>query len=350
MTVHDDDIGGLFKAIGGKNNQFKEFSKLSEAAQERWPLFKTVGVEKRPPPPQLLQSEKAVWQHQAPPPPLPASKAKGLTLGNKIARGLNKLGHGQSSVPPHPSILPHSPNTAANTASNIASASAATSAPAAGADTLPVAARRALPAAEAAPANARRTTSLARPAPASNGAPRAPLGSRLFGAAEATAPEALAPAGQPRSRSLLPGAAAGKAAAGKSAAPGPAKSASSGSGLFARTNASAPASEKPITKPITKSITQSITKPISKPAGKSRSGLFAAADAAQEPSRAAPLFGKADESAAGGKKLFGGAKPRNDGPGTNHGEGGNLSSLFQRLGDGSPPAGGKHRGLFNRNG
>ena len=91
MTVHDDDIGGLFKAIGGKNNQFKEFSKLSEAAQERWPLFKTVSVEKRQPPPQLLQSEKQLWQNQSAPAPLPAAKSKGSALGSKIARGLSKL-------------------------------------------------------------------------------------------------------------------------------------------------------------------------------------------------------------------------------------------------------------------
>jgi hypothetical protein len=113
MSVHDDDdIGSLFKAIGGKNNHFKDFSTQSNAlnAQERWPLFKSVGVEMRAAPPPLLPSEKQQWSRadSSVPPPLLKGKGKGLTLGNKIASGLNRLGpatsHPHTSVPAHPSV------------------------------------------------------------------------------------------------------------------------------------------------------------------------------------------------------------------------------------------------------
>jgi hypothetical protein len=96
MTRHDnDDIGSLFKAIGAKNNQFKEFSTQNNAvqAQERWPLFKTIDLEKRPPPPQLQNAEKQLWQKKsvAPAPIAPATRKSGSSLGNKIAKGLHTL-------------------------------------------------------------------------------------------------------------------------------------------------------------------------------------------------------------------------------------------------------------------
>ena len=117
-----------------------------------------------------------------------------------------------------------------------------------------------------------------------------------------------------------------------------AKSATSGSGLFARTDT---ASAVPPAK--------------SKGRGKSRSGLFAASEEAPAAPIPASLFGKKGEPAASGKKLFATSKrstPERDSGIENRsrGEGGDLSSLFERLAEGAPPAGGKHRGLFNRNG
>lgn len=343
MTVHDDDIGGLFKAIGGKNNQFKEFSKLSEAAQERWPLFKTVGVEKRPPPPQLLQSEKQLWQNQSAPAPLPAVKNKGSALGSKIARGLSKLAHAPSSVPVHPPIMavthPPAPTTA------VASATEA----------LPAARRMTQPAPHQ-PEPAHAATHLppglpTRHAPASH---QATARSGLFArppaqaAADNRAPSPLRDKGR---KSLLPEAAghsaaplAGKLPLGKSL-PGkpsakPAKSAPGSSGLFARTDT---ASAAPPAK--------------NKVRGKSRSGLFAAPDELPAAPIPVNLFGKKDEPASSGKKLFGPGKRSPLGRGStidsrneSRAGGGDLSSLFERLGEGAPPATSKHRGLFNRNG
>lgn len=106
MTRHDnDDIGSLFKAIGAKNNQFKEFSTQNNAvqAQERWPLFKTIDLEKRPPPPQLQSAEKQLWQKKAsvPAPIAPATRKAGPSLGNKIAKGLHTLARPHTtSAPP----------------------------------------------------------------------------------------------------------------------------------------------------------------------------------------------------------------------------------------------------------
>lgn len=344
MTVHDDDIGGLFKAIGGKNNQFKEFSKLSEAAQERWPLFKTVGVEKRPPPPQLLQSEKQLWQNQAPPAPAPAAKTKGLTLGSKIARGLSKLGHAPSSVPVHPPIksVAHPPAPAA--------------------EALPPARRKTQPPLSEPPhAGAHLPPGLpARHAPA-NTAPQPAPRTGLF--ARPPAP-VIAPATDTRATSALKGkgrtsllpesanatdaaALPRKAGAGKST-PGTAmpdqsrsaRSAATGGGLFA---GSGTASEVPRAK--------------NKGRGRSGSGLFAAPEATPPAPIPASLFGKKSEPATSGKKLFGSGKHSNPGheraPASGNegrGEGGDLSSLFERLGEEAPPAGSKHRGLFNRNG
>ncbi len=96
MTRQDnDDVGSLFKSIGAKNKQFKEFDTENNAAQaqERWPLFKTLDLEKRSPPPQLQSSEKKIWEKTAaaPAPIKPTSKKTAPSLGKQIAKGLRSM-------------------------------------------------------------------------------------------------------------------------------------------------------------------------------------------------------------------------------------------------------------------
>ncbi len=96
MTRQDnDDVSSLFKSIGAKNKQFKEFDTENNAAQaqERWPLFKTLDLEKRSPPPQLQSSEKKIWEKTAAAPIKPASKKTAPSLGNQIAKGLRSMVH-----------------------------------------------------------------------------------------------------------------------------------------------------------------------------------------------------------------------------------------------------------------
>ena len=92
----NDDVGSLFKAIGAKTRQFKEFGTQNNAAQaqERWPLFKTLDLEKRTPPPLLQSAEKNVWAKSSglPAPIAPASKKTAPSLGQQIAKGLHTLG------------------------------------------------------------------------------------------------------------------------------------------------------------------------------------------------------------------------------------------------------------------
>ncbi len=99
MTGKDDDVGGLFKAIGAKNNQFREFSAQSSAkdAQDRWPLFKSLAIDARTPPPRLAPSEKQQWLKQAapavaPPAPAPIAPAKS-GFASQLAKGLRRLTH-----------------------------------------------------------------------------------------------------------------------------------------------------------------------------------------------------------------------------------------------------------------
>lgn len=338
MTVHDDDIGGLFKAIGGKNKQFKEFSNQSEAAhaRERWPLFKTVGVEKRPPPPQLMQSEKQLWQKQAEPPPLPplaASKTKGLTLGNKIARGLNKLAHPVSSIPAHPPI---------NTHAHPSAQAATPPAPA----TVPAAARRLPPLANNQPDSlTAHSTNTAHDGAAA----------RLQGSLPSLAGHGLQK-GAAAPRKLFGTSAPAPAEAAPKAKPGSGKSrAKTKSGLFSAEAAAEPAALAAALSAELAAAPKSFGK-----TGRLR-GIGRAIDESKTEPAAPPrkLFAATPGQAAAGKKLFGtpglgnataqgsrdadtrtNAREHND----------NLGSLFSRLGDAAPPAGGKNRGLFNRMG
>jgi hypothetical protein len=122
MKTHDDDISGLFKAIGSKNSPFVEFGDQANAAnaQQRWPLFKTIGLEKRPPPPQLLQDEKDQWEKPAVPvaaitqPTPPTSKS--ASLSNKIAGNLSKLNHARTAAAPlRRETPPEAPSPSLNT-------------------------------------------------------------------------------------------------------------------------------------------------------------------------------------------------------------------------------------------
>ena len=117
MKTHDDDVSSLFKTIGSKNSPFIEFGEQANAtnAQERWPLFKTITLEKRPPPPQLLQDEKAQWEKPAvpvapltqPTPPASKSTSTSTSLASKIAGGLNKLTRARNLPPLAPSTMHH---------------------------------------------------------------------------------------------------------------------------------------------------------------------------------------------------------------------------------------------------
>lgn len=105
-----DDVGSLFKAIGTKTRPFKEFGTANNAAQaqERWPLFKTLDLEKRPPPPQLQSNEKKIWEKTsvAPAPIKPASKKTAPSLGNQIAKGLRSMVHPTTDTPAAHKLAP----------------------------------------------------------------------------------------------------------------------------------------------------------------------------------------------------------------------------------------------------
>jgi hypothetical protein len=93
MRGHDDDIGGLFKSFGAQEGSFKELSRQSETrdAEDRWPLFKAIPVEKRAQPPALSASQKDQWKMQAAPPPQPDAPllAAEPSLGKQLASGLS---------------------------------------------------------------------------------------------------------------------------------------------------------------------------------------------------------------------------------------------------------------------
>ncbi len=92
MNDCDDDVSNLFKAIGGKDQRFKEFGEPVKNAQDRWPMLSAIALEKRTPPPQLLQNEKKLWEKSATPATLPTPPAaKSPSLANRIAHGLHKL-------------------------------------------------------------------------------------------------------------------------------------------------------------------------------------------------------------------------------------------------------------------
>lgn len=313
MSVHDDDdIGSLFKAIGGKNNHFKDFSTQSNAlnAQERWPLFKSVGVEMRAAPPPLLPSEKQQWSRADSnmPPPLLKGKGKGLSLGNKIASGLNKLGPASShqphtSVPAHPSVSQaHTPMHASL-------------------HTPPEPATR-------------RASSSAQPTQA----PSQKLHGALQGFRQKADDSAAHGSHEHDNAPAMP------KLFGRQTAPAAPEATSKGrSGLFAKTTPAAPPEAPAISAP-----------------AKSRLGLFAkSAPAAQAiaAQAATPI-----SPAASGKKLFGrGGSAKTAAPTptqqtlavlANRSADDNLASLFARLDDPPPPpaAPGKKRSLFGKMG
>jgi hypothetical protein len=94
MAEHDDDIGGLFTSFGAAEGDFKELTRKSDAreAQERWPLFKAIAIEKRASPPQLSMLQKKQWEQQRDVPVRAAEPPSAVPgLSRQLAKGLSRF-------------------------------------------------------------------------------------------------------------------------------------------------------------------------------------------------------------------------------------------------------------------
>jgi len=98
MASQTDDVGALFKSIGGDRNSYRELTRSAEAAdsEERWPLLKSIPPERREPPPALSDLHKhQIWNSQENPAPRHREAPRHHSgLGEKLARSLLKITEG----------------------------------------------------------------------------------------------------------------------------------------------------------------------------------------------------------------------------------------------------------------
>jgi len=63
MSKRVDDAGALFRSFWPSTNGFREFNRAAEAghAENRWPLMKSMALDKRVMPPPLSMRQKQGW-------------------------------------------------------------------------------------------------------------------------------------------------------------------------------------------------------------------------------------------------------------------------------------------------
>ena len=67
MSKRVDDVGALFRSLWPSADKFHEFTRAAEAdnAEKRWPLMKSMALDKRVLPPPLSMRQKQVWLEQS---------------------------------------------------------------------------------------------------------------------------------------------------------------------------------------------------------------------------------------------------------------------------------------------
>jgi hypothetical protein len=66
MSKRGDDAGALFRVFWPRGDGFREFNRAAEAAnaENRWPLMKSMALDKRVMPPPLSLRQKQGWLEQ----------------------------------------------------------------------------------------------------------------------------------------------------------------------------------------------------------------------------------------------------------------------------------------------
>ena len=97
MASQGNDVGALFKSFGADGSSFRELARNADAgaAEQRWPLLKSMAPERRDSPPVLSTAQKnQLWTGQEPKAPRVRDREKsrgGLGLGDKLAKGLQQM-------------------------------------------------------------------------------------------------------------------------------------------------------------------------------------------------------------------------------------------------------------------
>lgn len=97
MASQGNDVGALFKSFGADGSSFRELARNADAgaAEQRWPLLKSMAPERRDSPPVLSAAQKnQLWTGQEPKAPRIREREmsrSGTGLGEKLAKGLQQM-------------------------------------------------------------------------------------------------------------------------------------------------------------------------------------------------------------------------------------------------------------------
>ena len=97
MATQGNDVGALFKSFGADGSSFRELARNADAgaAEQRWPLLKSMAPERRESPPVLSTAQKnELWTGKEPKAPRMRDREmsrSGTGLGEKLAKGLRQM-------------------------------------------------------------------------------------------------------------------------------------------------------------------------------------------------------------------------------------------------------------------
>lgn len=95
MASQGNDVGALFKSFGADGSNFRELARSAEAgaAEQRWPLLKSMAPERQEAPPVLSAAQKNhLWSSKESAAPRLREPSRALPgLGAKLAKGLRQM-------------------------------------------------------------------------------------------------------------------------------------------------------------------------------------------------------------------------------------------------------------------
>ncbi len=95
MASQGNDVGALFKSFGADGSNFRELARSAEAgaAEQRWPLLKSMAPERQEAPPVLSAAQKNhLWSSKESAAPRLREPSRAMPrLGSKLAKGLRQM-------------------------------------------------------------------------------------------------------------------------------------------------------------------------------------------------------------------------------------------------------------------